>query len=62
MKARFIATANMVSNAILGVDIFHYSYNQHSVAYDAALTTYEFSTYRGEMKPNEIATPTMKGR
>ena len=62
MKPRQIASSKMTSRQSNDATVKHTSYDQSTVNFDQSLYTYEYSSFRGEIKPRTISTVQMKGR
>lgn len=63
MKGRVIAVVAQIKASVAkAVQHFTLRYDEPNVSYDQPRITYEFHSYRGEMDPHPIKSPSMKGR
>lgn len=62
MLPRQVASTKMTSRQSNDATVFHTAYDQATVNFDQNLYTYEYSSFRGEIKPRTISTVQMKGR
>lgn len=62
MQPRNVAQTSMVGRQSNDASIAHYKYEEHDFQFEQPLITYDFYSYRGEMKPHSVGSAEMKGR
>lgn len=62
MKPRAISTPSMTVRESNIAPVTHFTYDEISVDFNENPYTYEYKTYRGEIKAREIPSVQMRGR
>jgi len=62
MKPRAISTPSMTVRESNIAPVTHFSYDETHIEFNQDLYTYEYKTYRGEIKARTIPSVQMRGR
>lgn len=62
MMARQVAQSTMMTRQSTDAAVTHTAYDEMNIDFDQHFYTYEYSSFRGEIQPREIATVQMRGR
>lgn len=62
MKAREIAVPAMTSRQSTDATVTHTKYDEMNIEFEQHFYSYEYKSFRGEIKPREVSTVQMRGR